>query len=504
MRSTSSWRRSSSADGSRRTATRMSHERRNSSWEPTAARRSTSLRSSTRYWASRVSPWSSLPASCGRSRRSSTISGPAVCRPGAKWAASPRLAGRSSMNRTFSGRSWASSTMAATRGPLGVQSMRAKTNSSHRSAASSSARTGASSFFEQMALTMPRRLRVRTSWATTGSSRTGPSLRVPDQRVSSRSHTTSLTGDDSASAGRTAPSGLPSRRGAPDPVPVPATVRVSHRGTGGLNGEGRPAVRSGPRPRVGCPGGQRRRRSGSGPPEAAAATGSPARGGRSGATCRVSGTSPTIRLDPTYRRLSDGYHLPDGWRRVYCHHIRKTAGTSLFLSFLALGGEDPMDVWRRINAARLPRTISGPYAFASIHRRLLAEGAYLFGRAHRPAEDQPLPPGTFTVTVLRDPVARVHSYYDYLVAGDAPDTPGRVADARAPARRRRVRRLPRPGPGPSPAEPAPHLLDGARRVRGRGPDRLVLGRVLHRVLRRRASPAWRPGSTSPSTVTGPG
>lgn len=135
-----------------------------------------------------------------------------------------------------------------------------------------------------------------------------------------------------------------------------------------------------------------------------------------------------IRFDPTYRRLAAGYRLPDGSRRIYCHHIRKTAGTSLFLSFLALGGEDPMDVWRRINASRLPRTVSGPYAFASVHRKLLSEGAYFYGRAHRPAEEQPLPPDTFTVTVLRDPVARVHSYYDYLVAGDTPDTPGRVAE----------------------------------------------------------------------------
>ena len=155
---------------------------------------------------------------------------------------------------------------------------------------------------------------------------------------------------------------------------------------------------------------------------------SPGGGGSSVATPGECGRWPTARLDPTYRRLAASYRLPDGSRRVYCHHIRKTAGTSLFLSFLALGGEDPFDVWRRINSSGLTRTTSGPYAFVSVHRRLLAEGAYLFGRAHRPAAEQPLPPDTFTVTVLRDPVARVHSYYDYLVAGDAPDTPGRVAE----------------------------------------------------------------------------
>ena len=136
----------------------------------------------------------------------------------------------------------------------------------------------------------------------------------------------------------------------------------------------------------------------------------------------------TMRLDPTYRRLAAGYHLPDGSRRVYLHHIRKTAGTSVFLSFLALGGEDPMAVWRRITTARLPRTVSGDYAFVSVHRKLLAEGSYFFGRAHRPVVEQPLPADTFTVTVLRDPVARVHSYFDYLVSGDSFDAPGHVAE----------------------------------------------------------------------------
>jgi hypothetical protein len=131
--------------------------------------------------------------------------------------------------------------------------------------------------------------------------------------------------------------------------------------------------------------------------------------------------------DPTYRRLAQGFSFPGGDQRVYCHHVRKTAGTSLFLTFLALGGEDPVAVWRRITSSRLQRTISGAHGFASNDRRVLAEGAYLFGRSHRPFGEQPLPPRTFTVTILRDPLSRVHSYYDYLVAGDEPGTPGRVA-----------------------------------------------------------------------------
>jgi hypothetical protein len=108
--------------------------------------------------------------------------------------------------------------------------------------------------------------------------------------------------------------------------------------------------------------------------------------------------------------------------------VRKTAGTSLFLSFLALGGEDPMDVWRRISRTRLERTFSAGYSFVSNNQKALAEGAYFFGRSHRPFTEQPLPPRTFTVTILRDPVNRVRSYFDYLVAGDPPDMPGQVAN----------------------------------------------------------------------------
>jgi hypothetical protein len=135
-----------------------------------------------------------------------------------------------------------------------------------------------------------------------------------------------------------------------------------------------------------------------------------------------------LRGERRYRELAADLRLPDGSRRIYLHHLRKTAGTSLTLSFLALGGEDPVEVWRRITPARLGRTVSGPYPFVFNHRGALAEGAYLFGRAHLPAAAVRLPPRTFTITVLRDPVRRVHSFYDYLVQGDDPDWPGPVPE----------------------------------------------------------------------------
>ena len=174
---------------------------------------------------------------------------------------------------------------------------------------------------------------------------------------------------------------------------------------------------------------------GTGPPSAAAETPLPSKRAWNRTVQRLRyrtqsvGAAWELWTDPSYRRLAASYELPGGYRRIYCYHIRKTAGTSLHLSFMALGGEDPLDVYRRIVSSRLHRTISGSYGFAAFNRGLLAKGAYFYGRSHRAAAAQPLPPKTFTITVPRDPIERVHSYFDYLVAGDDPAMPGPVAIA---------------------------------------------------------------------------
>jgi hypothetical protein len=126
------------------------------------------------------------------------------------------------------------------------------------------------------------------------------------------------------------------------------------------------------------------------------------------------------RRDPTYRHAAKGIGLPGGDERIYCYHIRKTAGTSLHFSFLALGDEDPWLVQERLATTALHRTVSGRYAFVAHQRQLLEQGHYFYGWSHLPAHRISLPPRTFTITVLRDPVERVISYYRYLLEGDDP------------------------------------------------------------------------------------
>lgn len=117
------------------------------------------------------------------------------------------------------------------------------------------------------------------------------------------------------------------------------------------------------------------------------------------------------------RRIGRRYRL-GGFQRVYLHHVRKTGGTSFSESFLALGGEDPLAVKRRMREG-WGMARSGDLVFAAHARRALEGGRYFFGWSHIPAWDLDLPPGTYRATILRDPDARVLSLYRYLSDPDS-------------------------------------------------------------------------------------
>jgi hypothetical protein len=99
---------------------------------------------------------------------------------------------------------------------------------------------------------------------------------------------------------------------------------------------------------------------------------------------------------------------PD-YERVYHFHVRKTAGTSLNAAFWALGGLD-------LRAVAGEQAVEGNgLRFVRGNRRLIEAGDYFFANSHRPAHTLRLPPATYTITILRDPSARVVSYYRYLL-----------------------------------------------------------------------------------------
>jgi hypothetical protein len=99
---------------------------------------------------------------------------------------------------------------------------------------------------------------------------------------------------------------------------------------------------------------------------------------------------------------------PD-YARVYHFHVRKTAGTSLNSAFWALGGLD-----LRAMADRQEAEGNG-LRFVRGNPRLIEAGDYFYANSHQPAHELHLPPRTYTITILRDPAARVVSYYRYLL-----------------------------------------------------------------------------------------
>ena len=125
-----------------------------------------------------------------------------------------------------------------------------------------------------------------------------------------------------------------------------------------------------------------------------------------------------------FEAASRAYRIEGGYRRVYCFHVRKTAGTSLHRAFLAASGGDGEALHEQMLATLNTRIIHNGIAYAGQNRTLIEAGHYFYGYSHRPWHELKLPDGTFRISVLRDPVARVVSHYRMLIglrkSGDDP------------------------------------------------------------------------------------
>jgi Sulfotransferase family len=114
------------------------------------------------------------------------------------------------------------------------------------------------------------------------------------------------------------------------------------------------------------------------------------------------------------KRMSSAYYLPDGFKRIYHFHVRKTGGTSINAMFLALTGGDGQSNYRELNSSLNHRIIDHDKVFLGWNPRLINQGHYFYAFSHLPAHQLTLPPNTFTITCLRDPIKRLTSLFNML------------------------------------------------------------------------------------------
>jgi hypothetical protein len=104
------------------------------------------------------------------------------------------------------------------------------------------------------------------------------------------------------------------------------------------------------------------------------------------------------------------------WDRVYHVHIRKTGGTSLNHMFLSLAGDEPQRLYQRLVADPVHCISARGLIYVGWNPAIINRGTYFYAFSHIPFHKLALPPRTFTITCFRDPVKRVLSHYQMLLA----------------------------------------------------------------------------------------
>lgn len=107
--------------------------------------------------------------------------------------------------------------------------------------------------------------------------------------------------------------------------------------------------------------------------------------------------------------------IPFGYERIYHFHIRKTAGSSLNFAFrnAILDGFPATEK----NAAFFRRNwaVHAGRVYITHNKYLIERGEYFYGDGHAAFHEVNIPPNTFMITILRDPLRRILSHYRMLM-----------------------------------------------------------------------------------------
>jgi len=107
------------------------------------------------------------------------------------------------------------------------------------------------------------------------------------------------------------------------------------------------------------------------------------------------------------------YDLPAKYRRIYHYHIPKTGGTSLNFAFIGLSCEpDTIEQeYEKLANTKGHRKEIGDRFYVGWDKQNIERGNYFYGFSHKPAHTLNLPDRTYRITIFRDPLKRLLSYY---------------------------------------------------------------------------------------------
>lgn len=118
----------------------------------------------------------------------------------------------------------------------------------------------------------------------------------------------------------------------------------------------------------------------------------------------------SLRFRPVVRN----YKFVNDYKRIYHYHIRKSGGTSLNFAFFSLATKEMEKFYAQLDKNRQHCLLSKDKVFVGWNKQLIELGNYFFAFSHIPKPQLKLPPDSFTITILRDPVKRVISHYQML------------------------------------------------------------------------------------------